>query len=127
MIQQVTEQGMAGAREEARERCKGCGKGPSHRVRLDYEMPHEDENIDPAAPPYLYCTACYQEFRAFYEEPEDNIIAALKSHHLHERYTLPYLRAALESLGTVSDEAFAAYLEKGTVSFFRPRSNRPTD
>lgn len=99
------------------ERCNGCGKAGSPKTPLSYEMQDDIEGNY-----YPYCEACYREFRAFYEQAEDDVIAALKSHHLHERYTLPYLRAALESLGAVSDEAFASYLEKGTVSFFRQRT-----
>ena len=105
----------------ARARCAGCGKGDTPRSPLPYEMQHENYAPD------LYCEKCYQNHKMFYEEAEDNILRALKGYWLHDAYSLKHLQAALESLGGVTEEAFAEYLERGTVSFFQPRSALPTD
>lgn len=99
----------------ARARCAGCGKGDTPRAPLPYEMPHKD------FPPDVYCEQCYQNHRMFYEQAEDNILTALKAHWLHETYSLKHLQEALESLAGVTEETFAHWIERGTVSDFRPR------
>lgn len=100
-----------------RARCAGCGKGDTPGRPLPYEMRHPNHSAD------LYCEQCYQNYRRFYEEAEDNILTALKAHWLHEVYSLKHLQEALESLAGVTEEAFARYLENGTVGDWHPRSS----
>lgn len=102
------------------ETCSGCGaRGKAHDP-LRYEMPDGQGGME------LYCDKCYLNFRRFHEEAEDNILAALKGHHLHEVYSLKHLQEALASLGGVTEEAFTLWLERGTVGSLR-RRNLPAE
>lgn len=102
---------------QAPRRCAGCGAIDRPDDALPWELPHgRGRSRD------LYCARCYQVFRTHYGDAEEGIIAALKHFRLHEVFTLQHLREALESLGGVTDEAFAGYLETGKTVDLQPRT-----
>lgn len=101
--------------DEPVEVCAGCGAKGFPHAPLAWKI----ENAL-GFPTDLYCDVCHWEFRKT-EFAEEAVIQTLKRAGLNRMFTLEELQRALDSMSSLTPEAFAAALERGNIGAIERR------